>query len=115
MGPNRLKEKEGGMGMINIEYLIRSKQIKIIYKIIHSDLECWNYISNYWLKKYDNRFGSDYFRCQCSDISCLNISFLPTYYQKMIKRWICFTQIVYSRHGKGCITSNYFLKIFASL
>jgi hypothetical protein len=63
MGPNRSKEKEGGMGIINIEYLIRSKQIKNIYRIIHSDLECWNYISNYWLKKYDNRFGSNYFRC----------------------------------------------------
>jgi hypothetical protein len=89
-----LDKIEGGMGMINIEYLIRSKQIKIIYKIIHNDLECWNYIGKYWLKKYDNRFGSDYFRCQCSDISGLNISSLPTYYQKMIKCWICFPQIV---------------------
>jgi hypothetical protein len=35
-----LDTKEGGMGMINIENLIRSKQIKIIYRIIHSDLEC---------------------------------------------------------------------------
>jgi hypothetical protein len=41
-----LDTKDDGMGMINIENLIRSKQIKIIYKIIHSDLECWNYIQN---------------------------------------------------------------------
>jgi hypothetical protein len=54
------------MGMINIEDLIRSKQITIIDKIIHSDLECWNSIGKYWLKKNDNRFGPDYFRCQCS-------------------------------------------------
>lgn len=33
-----LDKKEGGMGIINIENLIRSKQIKIIYIIIHSDL-----------------------------------------------------------------------------
>jgi hypothetical protein len=45
-----LDTKEGGMGMMNIENLIRSKKIKIIYKIIHSDLECWNYIGIYWLK-----------------------------------------------------------------
>ena len=45
-----LDTKEGGMGMINIENLIRSKQVKIIYKIIHSDLECWNSIDKYWMK-----------------------------------------------------------------
>jgi hypothetical protein len=44
-----LDKKECGMGMINIEDLIRSKAITIIYKIIHSDLECWNYIGKYWL------------------------------------------------------------------
>ena len=51
-------QKEGGMGMINIENLIGSKQIKIIYKIIDSDLECWNSIGNYWLEEYDNRLFS---------------------------------------------------------
>ena len=100
-----LDKTEGGMGMINIENLKRSKQIKIIYKIIDSDLECWNSIGNYWLEKYDNRFGSDYFRCQCSDISGLNISSLPTYFQKIIKSWIFVTQ---SRHGKGCFTQTIF-------
>ena len=69
-----LDKNEGGMGMINIENLTRSKQIK---RIINSDLECWNYIGKYRLKKYDNRFGSDYFRCQCSDISGLNSTSLP--------------------------------------
>ena len=73
--------------MINIENLIRSKQIKIIYIIIHSDLECWNSIGKYWLKKFDDKFGSEYlyFLCQCSDISGLNITSLPSYYQKAIK------------------------------
>jgi hypothetical protein len=51
-----LDTKEDGMGMINIENLTRSKQIKMIYKIFHSDLECWNSIGKYWLNKY-NRFG----------------------------------------------------------
>ena len=66
-----LDTKEGGMGMINIENLIRSKQIKVIYKIIHSDLECWNSIGKYWLKNI---------LCQCSDISGLNITSLSSYY-----------------------------------
>ena len=46
-----LDKQECGMGMINIEDLIRSKEITIIYKIIHNDLECWNSIGKYWLKK----------------------------------------------------------------
>ena len=50
----------------------------------------------YWYilaKKYDNGFGSDYFRCQCSDISGLNITSLPSYYQKAIKCWHCFLKL----------------------
>jgi hypothetical protein len=82
-----LDKKEGGKGMPIIENYIRSKQIKIICKIIHSDLECWNSIGKYWLKKYDNRFGSEYFLCQCSDISGLYFTFLPSYYQKVNKSW----------------------------
>ena len=104
-----LDKEESGMGMINIENLTRSKQIKMIYKIFHSDLECWNSIGKYWLKKY-NIFGSEYFLCQCSDISGLNITSLPSYYQKGLKCWIFFTQIVYSRHANGCFPSNYFWK-----
>ena len=85
-----LDTKEGKMGMINIENLIRSNQVNIINRIIHSDFEWWNYIGIYWLRKYDNGFGSDYFRCQCSDISGLNITSLPSYYQKAIKYWYFF-------------------------
>jgi hypothetical protein len=59
-----LDKKERGMDMINIEDFIRSKEITIIYKIIHSDLEFWNSIGKYWLEKNDNRFGPDYCRCQ---------------------------------------------------
>jgi hypothetical protein len=86
--------KEGGMGMLNIENLIRSNHVNIINKIIHSDFECWNYIGIYWFKKYDNGFGSDYFRYLCSDISGVNITSLPSYYQKAIKCWYLFPQIV---------------------
>jgi hypothetical protein len=37
-------------------------------------------------EKYDNIFGSEYF-LQCSDISGLNITSLPSHYQKAIKSW----------------------------
>lgn len=42
-----LDTQESGIGMINTENLIMSKQIEIIYIIIHS----WNYIGKYWLKQ----------------------------------------------------------------
>jgi hypothetical protein len=44
-----LDTKEGKMGMINIENLIRSNQVNIINRIIHSDFEWWNYIGIYWV------------------------------------------------------------------
>ena len=86
---------------INTENLIRSKQIKIIYKIIRSDLKCWNCIGKYWLNKYDglwclmplstifqlhcgsNKFGSEYFLRQCSNIA----GTFPLCYQRAIKSW----------------------------
>lgn len=85
-----IDKKECVMGMLNIADLIRSRKITNIHKIIHSDLECWNYIGKYWLNKNDNRFGPDYFRCQCSNISGQNITSLPSYYQKAINCWNVF-------------------------
>ena len=63
-----LNINEGGMGMINIDNFVKSKQIKFIYKIINSEMDSWNVIGKHWLQKYDNKFGVDFFLCKCSDI-----------------------------------------------
>ena len=41
-----LKYYERGMGMINIDNFVKSKQIKFIYKIINSEMDSWNAIGN---------------------------------------------------------------------
>jgi hypothetical protein len=56
-----LNIKEGGMGMINIDNFVKSKQIKCICKIINSEIDSWNAIDKQWLKKYDNTFGVAFF------------------------------------------------------
>jgi hypothetical protein len=61
-------------------------------------------------KKYDNGFGSDYFRCQCSDISGLNITSLPSYYQKAIKCWHCFLKLFRVNTQMDALRQNYFWK-----
>jgi hypothetical protein len=48
-----LNINEGGMGMINIDNFVKSKQIKFIYKIINSEMDSWNAIGKHWLQKYD--------------------------------------------------------------
>ena len=39
-----LEEEEGGLGLVNLEMIINTKQINTIYKIIHSSEETWNSI-----------------------------------------------------------------------
>ena len=56
-----LNINEGGMGMINIDNFVKSKQINFIYKIINSEMDSWNAIGNHWLQKYDKKIGVDFF------------------------------------------------------
>ena len=72
-----LNINEGGMGMINIDNFVKSKQIQFIYKIINSEMDSWNAIGKHWLQKYDSKFGVDYFLCKCSDIKGLDIASIP--------------------------------------
>jgi hypothetical protein len=48
-----LNINEGGMGMINIDNFVKSKQIKFIYKIINSEMDSWNALGKHWLQKYE--------------------------------------------------------------
>jgi hypothetical protein len=72
-----LNINEGGMGMINIDNFVKSKQIKFICKIINSEMDSCNAIDKHWLQKYDNKFGVDFFLCKCSNIKGLVSIFKP--------------------------------------
>ena len=43
--------------MINIQEVIASKRIKLLYRIVHEPLESWNAIDKYWLRKLDIKFN----------------------------------------------------------
>ena len=62
-----LEKEEGGLGMVNLEMIINTKQINTIYQIIHSSEETWNAIGKYWLTKYDTNFDQSFFMCYCTN------------------------------------------------
>jgi hypothetical protein len=39
----------GGLGMFNIDDLVKNKQIKFAYKIINSEMHSWNALGKHWL------------------------------------------------------------------
>ena len=71
--------------MIDLENIIKAKQIKWIDKIVNSKTEEWNAIGQYWLQTYDKEYNVEYFILKCSDIKTLNMGRLPNYYQEAIK------------------------------
>ena len=56
-----LQVEEGGMGMINIDSLIKAKQFKSMHKILNGINDNWNSIGKLWLKKYDQIYNMEYF------------------------------------------------------
>ena len=42
---------EGGMGMINVDNFVKSKQIQFRCKIINSEMDSWNGIGKHWSQK----------------------------------------------------------------
>jgi hypothetical protein len=67
-------------GMINLFSLVKSKQIKVLYKIMHSGNETWSALGKYWLKKFDKDTGEDFFLCKCSNIKGLKLNRIPKFY-----------------------------------
>ena len=73
-----LRVEEGGMGMINIDSLIKVNQFKSMHKILNGKNDNW------WLKKYDQIYNTEYFFTACSDLKSLQINTLPIYYQHLL-------------------------------
>jgi hypothetical protein len=45
-----LDNLHGGLGMIDLDSIVQSKQITLIYQIMHSETQRWNAIGQYWLQ-----------------------------------------------------------------
>ena len=103
-----LEKEEGGLGMVNLEMIINTKQINTIYKIIHSSEETWNSIGKYWLTKYDTNYDQSFFMCYCSNMKGLDINFMPLYYQKALETWSNFIGKCQSNAKQDIIEQNLF-------
>ena len=79
-----LETNEGGMGMLNIDTFTTSKHIKLLYRILHSPLESWNAIGNFWLHKLDFKCNEKLFVCRCSNVSILKLNNIPKFYRNLI-------------------------------
>ena len=64
------------MGMLNIDRFIASKQIKLLYRILHSPVESCNAICKFWLHKFV--VG------RCSDVSTLKLNNILIFYRNLI-------------------------------
>ena len=64
-----LRVEEEGMGMVNIDSLIKAKQLKSMHTMLNGKNDNWNYIGKWWLKKYDQIYNTEYFFTTCSDFN----------------------------------------------
>ena len=88
-----LSVNEGGMGMVNLDTFIQARQIKSIHKILNSNADTWNVLGKWWLKKLDEKFDTENFLANCSNLNGLNTQNLPTYYQNLLRAWSNFKSI----------------------
>jgi hypothetical protein len=71
--------------MIHSFSFVKSKQIKVLFKIIHSGIETWRALGNYWLQKFAKDTGEDFFLCKCSNIKELKLNRIPKLYLKALQ------------------------------
>jgi len=62
-----------GVDMINIFSFVKSKQIKVLYNIMHSGNGTWSALDKYWVKRFVKYIGEDFFVCKCLNIKRVNI------------------------------------------
>ena len=77
--------EKGGIDMVNIFSFVKSRQIKNLYRLIHSENEAWNKLGKFWLQKLDNISGQEFFLCKCSDLGSTDLNYLPEFYKNALK------------------------------
>ena len=102
-----LNINEGGIGMINIDKFVKSKQIKFIYKIINSEMDSWNAIGK--------QFGVDLFLFKCSDIKGIDIASIPKYYQDAIQAWNNFVGSCSTESKNDILDKTYLVTLRSNL
>jgi hypothetical protein len=82
-----LGQEHGGLSMFDIDSIVKCKQVKLIYKIMHSTTQTWNILGKHWLKSYDTHYADSYFVCKCSSTKGLDLTKIPAFYRTCIEGW----------------------------
>jgi exonuclease III len=99
----------GGFNLYTIKDLKLALNVKMIYKVIHSNYYEWNAIGKHHLKKIDKIYKQSYFLCQCSDIEeIFKTLTLPTFYKNALKDWATFLKSFYPTSINEIIAENLF-------
>jgi hypothetical protein len=81
----------GGLNLFSVSDIVSANMIKMVYKLIHSDVQNWNIIGKHYFKIVDSLFNQNFFLCT---LSCLErITFrrpMPRYYQNALSNWSTF-------------------------
>ena len=76
--------------MPNIDTIVKSLNVRTVYRIIHSEQQNWNRIGKYYLQCLDARFGQTYFMCLCTTIKGINNNLVfqfDPFYNKAVTDW----------------------------
>jgi hypothetical protein len=81
----------GGLYLSSVSDIIAAQRIKMIYKIIHSEVQNWNAIGKHFLKWLDSEYEQDYILCSfsCFEKYKLPKTFSP-FYENALKYWDTF-------------------------
>ena len=103
-----LSKELGGVNMPNLRNILISKQIKAVYNILKSSDATWNMIGKNWLQKFDVQYNDTFFLCKVSNIRGLDISDLPSFYQKAINSWVVLRSRIEITDKTSIMNSNLF-------
>ena len=80
----------GVTAVTQLVWLNRSKQMNLLYRIIHSKKEAWNVIGKHWLQGLDRKYQENFFLCKCTSTEGLDIPEMSTFYVKTLNTWTKF-------------------------
>ena len=76
---------KGGLGMIDIDSLVKTKQLKWIHKILNDDTQSWNILGKFWLQSQDRLYDMKYTYISWSILPGLKFLKIPKFYQECLK------------------------------
>jgi hypothetical protein len=82
-----LRKQHGGLEIPDIASFIQARKVKWILKIKYSPTNRWNMLGKKHLKKFDKKFGLEYFILKCSNLKNSRLENMPKFYRVCLQAW----------------------------